>query len=237
MTDAETDPLLELFRAELREQSAVLSRGLLQLEAAPENLEPVEGLIQAAHALRGAARIVHLDIPARLAAGLEELLVGVRDRRRPLRADDVELCLRVSDALAALGVAEPAAWAESRAADIAELNEALASESSPPSPSMGEARRPFAQRGSPHRRPGPGGATRARTRRRFRGRPEWQSPSQVGRHRPVAPRRRPADRVGRIRPRQLGGHAARGSLTRPIGGRRDYERRGGAKTDSGEPGA
>src|SRR3954469_572760 len=115
MTDAETDPLLELFRAELREQTAVLSRGLLQLVEAPDDAEPIEGLVQVAHALRGAARIVHLDAPARLAAGLEELLAAVRDGRRPCAADDIALCLRAADVLAALGEAEPAGWAEARA--------------------------------------------------------------------------------------------------------------------------
>src|SRR5262249_21378982 len=136
MTDAETDPLLELFRAELCEQTAVLSRGLLQLEATPGNLEPVELLVQSAHELRGAARIVQLDAPTRLAAGLEELLAAVRDGRHRLGADDIALCLRVSETLAALGEADPAAWADQRAADIAVLAEALAGTPTPPSPFM-----------------------------------------------------------------------------------------------------
>jgi len=137
MTDAETDPLLEMFRAELREQTAVLSRGLLQLEAAPDILEPVDALVQAAHALRGAARIVHLDVPAHLAAGLEEWLVAVRDGQRRLTTDEIALCLRASDTLAALGEVEPAAWAESRAGDIAAIGEALNSPPFPAKPAEG----------------------------------------------------------------------------------------------------
>jgi two-component system sensor histidine kinase and response regulator WspE len=121
MTDAEHDPLLDLFRAELREQSAALTHGLLQLEGVPDNLQPVDGLVQSAHALCGAARIVGLDVPARLAAGLEELLVAVRDGRRRLTAEDIALCLRASDVLAALGDTEPVDWAREKAAEIEAL--------------------------------------------------------------------------------------------------------------------
>src|SRR5262249_43750705 len=107
MTDAETDPLQDLFRAELREQAVALSRGLLELERAPDDPAPLDGLVQAAHGVRGAARIVHLDAAARLASGLEDLLAAALTGRRMLSADDIDLCLRVTDVLAALGETEP----------------------------------------------------------------------------------------------------------------------------------
>jgi two-component system sensor histidine kinase and response regulator WspE len=126
MTDAEDDPLLELFRAELREQAALLSRGLLDLERAPDDPQPLEALIAAAHTVRGAARLISLDAAGQLAAGLEDLFAAVQTGRRRLDAADLDVCLRVSDTLAALTDLAPAEWTEQRASDIAVLGAALA---------------------------------------------------------------------------------------------------------------
>jgi two-component system sensor histidine kinase and response regulator WspE len=131
MTEAEADPLLDLFYAELREQVVSLGRGLLELERVPDDPAPVEAVVQAAHAIRGAARIIHQEVPARLAAGLEDLFAAAL-AERPLTPADVALGVRVTDALSALGETEPATWAEERAAEIAELNEALTIALHPP---------------------------------------------------------------------------------------------------------
>jgi two-component system sensor histidine kinase and response regulator WspE len=132
MTDAEPDPLLDLFRAELREQAVALGRGLLELESDPGDSAPAESVVQAAHAILGAARIVHLETPARLAAALEDLFASGLAGRRPLTASHIALGVRVTDALAALGESDPEVWARSRADEIAELTEALASRDSLP---------------------------------------------------------------------------------------------------------
>jgi two-component system sensor histidine kinase and response regulator WspE len=132
MTDAEPDPLLDLFRAELREQTDALGGGLQDLERIPIDQALIEAVVQAAHAIRGAARIVHLDVPARLAAALEDLFAAGLTGGRSLTADDIALGVRVTGALAALGELEPDAWARDRADEIGELMEALSRESSPP---------------------------------------------------------------------------------------------------------
>jgi hypothetical protein len=44
MTDAEADPLLDLFRAELREQAATFERGLLELARMPSEPAPFADL-------------------------------------------------------------------------------------------------------------------------------------------------------------------------------------------------
>jgi two-component system sensor histidine kinase and response regulator WspE len=132
MTDAEADPLLDLFRTELREQAVALGRGLRELERNTGDPALAEAVVQAAHAISGAARIVHLDRAARLAAGLEDLIATGLANRRPFAADDIALGVRVTDALAELGEADPEDWARDRAEEISQLTEALTREPLPP---------------------------------------------------------------------------------------------------------
>ncbi|HZY88876.1 MAG TPA: response regulator [Gemmataceae bacterium] len=124
MSDGEADPMLELFRAELREQAPVLTRALLAVAGDPEGPQALDELTQAAHTLRGAARIVQLDDAVRLAGGLEDVFAAAQAGRR-LAGADADLCLRAVAALAALGEAEPAAWSAERADDVAGLTDVL----------------------------------------------------------------------------------------------------------------
>jgi two-component system sensor histidine kinase and response regulator WspE len=125
MSDAEAGPLLELFRAELREQAPVLTRALLELGRAPDSAQALDELTQAAHTVRGAARIVHLDAAAELADALGGAFAAAQAGRRKLAQADVDLCLRAADTLAALGETDPAAWSAARADEVARLTEAL----------------------------------------------------------------------------------------------------------------
>ena len=75
MTDDEgDDPLLALFRAEVREQTATLGRGLLALDADPADRGPRAEMAEAAKTVRGAARIMGYTEVAELAAVLEQKL-------------------------------------------------------------------------------------------------------------------------------------------------------------------
>jgi two-component system, chemotaxis family, sensor histidine kinase and response regulator WspE len=138
MSDAEVGPLLELFRAELREQAPVLTRALLDLGRAPESAQALDELAQAAHTVRGAARIVHLDAAAELADALGGAFGAAQAGRRRLSEADLDLCLRAVDALAALGETDPAAWSAERAEDVARLTEALGRLAQPAPPPEGE---------------------------------------------------------------------------------------------------
>src|SRR5205823_321194 len=101
-------------------------RGLGQLEIAPADVTPLTELAQAAHTVRGAARLLRLDAAARLATGLEQrFTTGQTDG---FTIADIANCLRAADTLSALIDAEPANWAEDRAAEISELLAALAHE-------------------------------------------------------------------------------------------------------------
>ena len=91
--------LFDLFREEVRAQAAVLSAGLLALEAGgdPRAIEP---LMRAAHSVKGAARIVNVEPAVALAHVMEDVLVAAGQGKAVLRAADVDLLLRGTDVLA-----------------------------------------------------------------------------------------------------------------------------------------
>ena len=75
--------LMELFRMEAESHTAVLSAGLVSLEATAAAPEAIDPLMRAAHSLKGAARIVGLDAIVRVAHAMEDCFVlgAKRDAR------------------------------------------------------------------------------------------------------------------------------------------------------------
>ncbi len=106
-------PLLELFRQEVHANLQTLSGGVLVLEHSPDDSRRIEELALAAHAIRGAAKIVHIEPAARLAQAMEERLIAAQNGTRPIDAAGVEAMLAASDLLARL--------AEGQTADIDEV--------------------------------------------------------------------------------------------------------------------
>ena len=90
---------LELFRLECEVHTATLTDGLLQLEREPQGLEVIERLMRSAHSIKGAARVVGLDSPVRLAHVAEDQLIRVQRGAAPLTAELVERLLQASDML------------------------------------------------------------------------------------------------------------------------------------------
>ena len=72
--------MMDLFRVEAETQIAVLNEGLLALENGAEASQ-AESLMRAAHSLKGAARIVNLDLAVRLAHAMEDAFVAVQEGR------------------------------------------------------------------------------------------------------------------------------------------------------------
>jgi two-component system sensor histidine kinase and response regulator WspE len=144
MSDPEADPMLELFRAELREQAPVLTRALLALGSAPDEPGRLEELTEAARTVRGAARIVHLDGAAELANALEGAFAAAQAGRRRLSEANVDLCVRAVELLTVLSETGPDAWSAERADDIARLTDALGQLAQPVLPSSPPAAKPQA---------------------------------------------------------------------------------------------
>lgn len=120
------DPsMFELFREEVRAHCETLSAGLLDLEADPANAQRIEPLMRAAHSIKGAARIVGIDLAVRLAHVMEDALVAAQAGRVRITATDIDHFLQGTDALAELGRLPDAGaivdWTAKRSAVVARL--------------------------------------------------------------------------------------------------------------------
>lgn len=91
--------LFELFTLEAEAQTQVLSAGLLALERDPSLAEQLEACMRAAHSLKGAARIVGVDLAVGVAHVMEDCLVGAQDGRLVLQAEHIDTLLAGTDML------------------------------------------------------------------------------------------------------------------------------------------
>jgi two-component system sensor histidine kinase and response regulator WspE len=119
-TGLEDSSLFDLFRMEAEEQVRVLQTDLMKLEGGEANAATLEALMRASHSLKGAARIVGLDVVVRLTHAMEDRFVAAQGGKA-LDSSDVDRMLAATDWLAqmqSLGEAEVGAWLESNAAAI-----------------------------------------------------------------------------------------------------------------------
>ena len=98
--------LLDLFRTELETHSRALEEGLVEAEARHDPAK-LQGLMRAAHSLKGAARIVGLDSAVRLAHAMEDALSAAQRGERQLTGADFDLLLRGADVFSGLAAREP----------------------------------------------------------------------------------------------------------------------------------
>jgi two-component system, chemotaxis family, sensor histidine kinase and response regulator WspE len=126
-------PLLELFREEVRAHTQALSGGLVELEQAPGDPGRIEPLMRAAHSVKGAARVVNLELAVRIAHLAEDCLVAAQRGARALTPDDIDVLLAAADLLGEMGeAAGPAlgewlAGHEARCAEVARRLEQILS--------------------------------------------------------------------------------------------------------------
>ena len=83
--------MLELFRVEAENQTALLTSGLLALERAPARPDQLEELMRAAHSLKGAARIVNLPDIIHIAHAMEDCFVAAQAGTLQLRHAEMDL--------------------------------------------------------------------------------------------------------------------------------------------------
>jgi two-component system sensor histidine kinase and response regulator WspE len=116
--------LLELFKLEAESHGAALSAGLLAWERTPADRSLIEPLMRAAHSIKGAARIVGLDLIVPLAHSMEECFLAARDAREPLtpaRVDQLLKCLDVFSELKSLSDDDLPTWIVAKSDHIAGL--------------------------------------------------------------------------------------------------------------------
>ncbi len=108
--DLHDSSMLDLFRMEAETQTGILSDGLLELEANPENLARIEELMRAAHSLKGAARIVNLDTIVQLTHAMEDHLVGIQEGKHTPTNATIDVLFECLDFLK-----EVAEWSDEEA--------------------------------------------------------------------------------------------------------------------------
>ena len=121
----DVDPeMLDMFRAEVEEQIALLQDSIVALDGDGDTAQHLTGCMRAAHSLKGAARIVGIDQGVVLAHAMEDAFEGARQGRLTLDANHVDRLLAAGDYLAHLGKIEVAAmttWLAAEAPAMAAL--------------------------------------------------------------------------------------------------------------------
>lgn len=91
----------DLFRSESREQLSEINRALLDLEGAPGDRTPVQGLFRAVHTLKGMSATMGYAAVAAFAHELESLLDTVRAGNQGISAELMDVLFAAADVLEA----------------------------------------------------------------------------------------------------------------------------------------
>jgi two-component system sensor histidine kinase and response regulator WspE len=98
--DIMTDPiLLGLFLTEVEAHTGILNEGLLALEMNPKATEQLAALMRSAHSIKGAARVVGLEIVIKLAHLLEDCFVAAQQEKLTLVSEHIDILLHSVDML------------------------------------------------------------------------------------------------------------------------------------------
>ena len=92
--------MLELFRAEVENQTAILSHALMELERGDH--QAFQTLMRAAHSLKGAARIVNHQLAVRVAHALEDCFIAAQQEPRKSGQPEFDLLFQGIDLLSQL---------------------------------------------------------------------------------------------------------------------------------------
>ncbi len=97
------DPgMLELFIAELENNSLVLNEGLLELEKNNSNLDKIEDLMRASHSIKGAARILNISAIVKIAHLMEDYFIAVKENRATIKTAQIDVLLSSVDLFSAM---------------------------------------------------------------------------------------------------------------------------------------
>ncbi|MFA7159435.1 MAG: hybrid sensor histidine kinase/response regulator [Kiritimatiellia bacterium] len=89
----------DLFRQEVAAQTALLTDALLALEHRPADKKQLEALMRAAHSIKGAARIMGLDLAVKVAHELEDSFVAAQQDKITITASQTDHLLAGVDFL------------------------------------------------------------------------------------------------------------------------------------------
>ncbi len=121
--------MLDLFRMELEAKSVIFNENLLALENNPHHAKALESLMRAAHSIKGAARIVQLDVAVTIAGVMEECFVEAIAGNIQLKPADIKLLFQgvdLIDRISQVKAAEMADWLAENQAEINQIKQAIA---------------------------------------------------------------------------------------------------------------
>ena len=118
--------IIRKFKPEIDERLGNLTKGVLELEDAPDDPEILASLFREAHTIKGSARMLELGAPVDLAHRMEDVFDGVRNGRLTFGAELADVLLQCIDQVTRMmnQAAEGHLDAE-RPPAVAELCEAL----------------------------------------------------------------------------------------------------------------
>ncbi|BAP56225.1 response regulator receiver domain protein [Thioploca ingrica] len=95
-----TDPaLLGLFLSEVEAHTVILNEGLLALEINPSATEQLAALMRSAHSIKGAARVVGLEMVIKLAHLMEDCFVAAQQGKLTFVSEHIDILLHSVDRL------------------------------------------------------------------------------------------------------------------------------------------
>lgn len=129
MSDLGSFSMLDIFRMEVQSQVTQLNDNLLAIESCPEishngTAQKLECLMRAAHSIKGAARIVGLDLAVNVAHVMEDCFVAAQQSKIILTSDYIDILLDGIDWFETLAkVSEPELpdWLKQQELDTSEL--------------------------------------------------------------------------------------------------------------------
>ncbi|MBE9011361.1 hybrid sensor histidine kinase/response regulator, partial [Pseudanabaenaceae cyanobacterium LEGE 13415] len=121
--------LMELFRQEVEAQTITLNRGLVAIEAHPNSRQELESLMRAAHSIKGAARIVGLDVAVELAHQMEDCFVAAQKQSLRLTAAQIDALFRSVDLIQSISQSQNVQqWLSRHRSDLESVHQLLSPE-------------------------------------------------------------------------------------------------------------
>ena len=99
--------MLELFRIEIEGQAKILSKVLLELENNPTSADYLEQLMRSSHSIKGAARMVGVDVAVRVAHIMEDCFVAAQEGSITINNDNIDTLLKGVDILVDISELSP----------------------------------------------------------------------------------------------------------------------------------
>lgn len=128
MSDLSGFSMFDLFKTEVENNAKILNDGLLGLEEKGGTGEVCEPLMRAAHSIKGAARVIGVDVAVELAHKMEDCFVAAQKGQRTLNGDDIDVLLSGVDVLVRIsqGTEEDAGtWKEKNLSEFEKLMQSL----------------------------------------------------------------------------------------------------------------